>query len=73
MVNSQPDSNPGLDLAVVGPLLSQLRDNLSTLLLGLQDVLFELDVEGQREVAEQVNLVLERVRGSSFGASNNPN
>ncbi len=72
MANAQPESNPGLDLALVGPLLSQLRDNLLTLLLGLQDVLFELDEERQLEAAEQVNLLVQRARSSSLGARSEP-
>jgi hypothetical protein len=72
MANSQPDSNSRLNLEVVGPLLLQLRDNLLALSLGLQDLLFELDVERQHEAAEQVNLLLERAGVSSLGARSNP-
>jgi hypothetical protein len=72
MANSQPDSNSRLNLEVVGPLLLQLRDNLLALSLGLQDVLFELDVERQRESSVQVDLILERAKVSSLGARSKP-
>ena len=71
MPNSQPDSNLGLNLEVVGPLLLQLRDNLQTLLLGLEDVLFELDVEQRSEAAEKVKVLLERAMSPSRGTDSN--
>jgi hypothetical protein len=59
-------------LAVVGPLLLQLRDNLLTLLLGLEDVLFELDGEQRREAAKLASVLLERAMAPSLGAPSNP-
>ena len=62
MPDSQPDSKFGSDLAAVRPLMSELRDGLFAISLGLQDVLFELDTNRRVEVAEQVRQLLERAK-----------